>query len=450
VEVREMETNTEEIDEKKYPVLTDELYKNPHGGIVICRRTDIPTDHSIPPAWGVLNEAGAKLLSECNGEKTIGDIIAQVYGEESDKARDPLVEYFKNASLTLNMEFCDSPSPHEVKSCGTVECYYPLRVVGEVTTRCNLTCQHCYISAGSDGVDMKREDLFRIVSKLSEEGTLNFDISGGEPFVRKDIFDIVEKCCNTFYDVTISTNGTLIGKEEAKRLSEYSNLQIHVSLDSHTSQFHDKFRQVEGTFDKAVSAICNLVSEGVYTRIGTSILKDNVNRFKKIVHLAEELGVSGMNFDMARPTGRGEVLDMKPKKVMSWMKKMWKIVKEYEDEAFLVYERSRREFTARNCGAGTTMWTIGPTGHVRPCATLSEDYLVCGNLFREDFHSVFSGDRAKKFSEMESPCKEVCGKCTYIYHCNKCFCNGVLMYKTLKDKCRWGVKMKISDWVTLT
>ncbi len=438
-----------EINVGKYPVLKEKIYKNPHGGTIICKRTDIPTDHSIPPVWGNLNEFGVKFLLECTGEKTVREIINQLYGEESDKAQDPILEFLRNTSLKFNMEFLDSPSPQKVKSYGTFECYYPMRILAEVTTRCNLHCRHCSISAGTSGEDMRKEDLFRIVDMLSEEGALNFDISGGEPFLRKDILDIVEKCCNTFYDVVIATNGTLIGREEAKNLAQFTNVQVHVSLDGHTAQLHDKFRGVEGTFDKALSGIRNLVSEGIYTRMGTTITKDSFNNIEKILHLADELGVKGINYDTVREVGRGEATAEEAKKVMSWIKKMEEIARKREDVAFLVYERARREFTLRDCGAGTTMWTVGPTGNVRPCATLGEKYLVCGNLLKEDFHRIFSRDPASIFSKTKSPCKEMCEGCKYVPHCNGCLCNGVVMYKKLKEKCKWGVKAKVGDWVTL-
>jgi radical SAM protein with 4Fe4S-binding SPASM domain len=444
-------------DNTKYPVFNQKVYKNPKGGIILpamdknrgCGRIHALRDHSAAPFWGNLNEFGTKILLDCNGEKSIEDIVDQLYGEKKDEFRDSIYTFFKQISLKFDIDFFDEPTPYTVESCGTFECYYPLRVLVEVTKRCNLKCQHCSVSAGEKGEDIKKEDLFSLIDHFSEEGTWSVDISGGEPFLRKDIYDIVKKCSENFYDVLIVTNGTLIKKGEAKKLAEFGNVYIHVSLDSHTSRFHDKFRGLNGAFDKTINGIYNLVSQGIYTRVGVTVTKDNVKDFEKIILLADELGVDGINYDMVRAVGRGAYLSPTPEDIMAWMDETNTIYKKYKGKTSLFYERFRREFTSEDCGAGRTMWTLGPTGNIRPCTFLSEDYLVCGNLLREDFHTVFNRDPATRFSTLKFPCKEICGDCEYLPHCSKCFCNGVLMYKKLKENCTWGVATHIKEWVNV-
>jgi radical SAM protein with 4Fe4S-binding SPASM domain len=445
-----------EICTKKYPVFNQRIYKNPHGGIIPKLWGDASGDmgtnlgSKVTP-WGNVNKSGAELLLECNGEKTIDEIITQFYGEGPDRAKDTILEYFKNVSLRFVMEFCDSPSPHKVRSYGTFECYYPMAVQGEVTTKCNLNCQHCSNASGRGGIDMKKEDYFKIIDMLSDAGTLTFAVTGGEPFVRKDVLEIVEKCCNTFYDVHIATNGTLIGKEEAAALAEYSNLSVIVSLDSHTPEFHDTFRRVEGTFDRAVSGIRNLVSEGIYTLVGATFVHENVKHFKQVLFLAEELMVDGVNYDIARPTGRGEDIDIRAEEDMLYMAEINNLLDEtFTDRMMTVFcERFRTSYTA-NCGVGMTMWCFAPTGNVRPCSVLHEKYVVCGNLLKEDFHRIFSREPATTLNRIRSPCKEICGDCKYLPYCIECICNGILMYKRIRDKCIWGAKMKVRDWVNLT
>jgi radical SAM protein with 4Fe4S-binding SPASM domain len=447
-------------DSTKYPVFNQKIYKNPKGGIILPKsrwkekynvyKVNVPPqDQSASPFWGNLNEFGTRLLLDCNGEKSIEDIVDQIYKEKKDEFRDSIYTFFKDISLKFDIDFFDEPSPHTVESCGTFECYYPLRVLVEVTKRCNLKCQHCSASAGKEGEDIKKEDLFRLIDQFSEKGTWSFEISGGEPFLRKDICDIVKKCSETFHMVVLATNGTLIKKEEAQKLAEFGNICVQVSLDSHTSQFHDKFRGLNGAFDKAINAIYNLVSQGIYTRIEITVTEDNVKDFEKIVLLANELGIGGINYDMTRTIGRGTYLSLEPEDIMAWMEEVEKVNERYKDRFSLFYARNRREFTSEDCGAGRTFWTLGPTGNIRPCNYLSEDYLVCGNLLREDFHTVFNRDPATRFSTLKFPCKEICGDCTYLPHCNKCFCNGVLMYKKLKENCVWGVTTHIEDWVNV-
>ena len=450
------------IDAGKYPVFNKKIYKNPNGGIVLPKdmwRESYNLYKSVSVAelnpaetmlWGRLNPLGAKLLLECNGEKTIEEIIQSIYKEKADEFRNSILNFFENAALKFELDFFETPTPHEVEPCGTFECYYPLRVLTEVTTRCNLTCQHCAISSGpADGKEMKKEDLFKIVEMFSEAGTRDFEITGGEPLLRKDIFDVIDKCCDSFYEVILATNGTLITREVARKLAELTNVLVQVSLDSYTATFYDQFRGVKGAFDKAVKGIYNLVSEGVFTRVEVTVTKDNAEDFEEILLFANELGVRGVNFDIARDTGRGEALGIHPDDAMRWMKEIDGITDKYANLVSIFYERTRSEFTSRDCGAGRTMWVLGPTGFIRPCTYLNEEYLVCGNLLKDEFHNVFSGERASIFTKIRFPTKEICGDCKYLLHCDKCFCNGVLMYRRMGDACTWGKAMRIKEWVTI-
>ncbi len=445
---------------KKYPIFHQKIYSHPQGGVILpkSKLEELYNIYSVnapcigsdtSSIWGDLNEFGTELLLKCNGEKSIEDIAKKVYDEKSDEFKDSILRFFENIAAKYDVEFLDNPSFHRVETCGTSECYYPLRVLAEVTTRCNLKCQHCSASAGMNGKDMKNEDLFRIIDTLIDNGTRDFEISGGEPLLRRDIFDIVKKCCNAFCTVVFATNGMLIGKEEAKNLAEYGNLSVQVSLDSHTPEFHDHFRGVEGAFEKAVSGIYHCVSQGVHTRVEVTVSKDNVRTFEEILLFASELGVRGVNYDMVRDVGRGEGLSIAPEDIISWMKEVETIGRKYMEKYPPFYERNRREFISQDCGAGRTFWTLGSTGNVRPCNYLPENHVSCGNLLRDDFHSIFSSESALRLSQVKFPCKKLCGECKYLPYCDRCFCNGVVMYRKLKDVCTWGATMKIGDWLTV-
>lgn len=445
-----------EICLDKYPVFKQRIYKNPHGGIIPKLWGDASGDMNatnlgskVTP-WGNVNESGAKLLLECTGEKTVEEILAQFYGEEPSETKESALEFFKNSSTRLIMEFGDSPSHHKVRSYGTFDYYYPMAVQGELTTRCNLNCKHCSNASGSGGVDMKKEDYLRIVDMLSDVGTLTFAVTGGEPSIRKDFFEIVDYCCNTFYDVHIATNGTLIGKEAAQTLAEYANLSVIVSLDSHIPEFHDSFRRVKGTFDRALSGIRNLVYEGVYTLIGATFVRENIAHFKDLLLLADELRVDGINYDVARPTGRGEDIDISAEEDMQYIKEINTVLDETFTERMMTVfcERLRTSYTS-NCGVGMTMWCFAPTGNIRPCSVLHEKYVCCGNLLKDDFDSIFSREPATILNKTRFPCKEICGDCKYLPYCIECICNGILMYKRIGDECVWGAKMKIKEWVNL-
>jgi len=158
--------------------------------------------------------------------------------------------------------------------------------------------------------------------------------------------------------------------------------------------------------------------------------------------------VDGINYDIARPTGRGKDIGISAEEDMAYMKEIASILDEtFTDRLMTVFSERYRTSYYYNCGVGKTMWCFAPTGNVRPCSVLDEKYVMCGNLLRDDFDEIFAREPATALQKTRSPCRETCGECMYLPYCNECFCNGILMYKRIGNKCMWGEKMKVREWI---
>ncbi|HID09552.1 TPA: radical SAM protein, partial [Candidatus Micrarchaeota archaeon] len=147
-----------------------------------------------------------------------------------------------------------------------------------VTRRCNLRCAHCYLDAGAGhGGELGTEEALDVVDQISEVGSPLLIVSGGEPFVRSDIMEILEYACSKGLRVAISTNGTLISRGVARRLAELGVVYVGVSLDSPRPDWHDSFRGVEGSFRAALEGIKNCQEAGLHTGIRYTVTRYNVD-----------------------------------------------------------------------------------------------------------------------------------------------------------------------------
>jgi len=131
----------------------------------------------------------------------------------------------------------------------------------EITNRCNLRCKYCshFSSAGDVGVDLPKEEWLEFFGELERCAVMSITLSGGEPFLRGDIFEIIDGIVKNRMRFTVLSNGTLITDEIAGYLASTRRCDgVQVSIDGSIPTTHDSFRG-EGNFRRAVEGIKNLV-----------------------------------------------------------------------------------------------------------------------------------------------------------------------------------------------
>ncbi|HEC69846.1 MAG TPA: radical SAM protein [Candidatus Omnitrophica bacterium] len=158
-----------------------------------------------------------------------------------------------------------------------------------LTWKCNLKCIHCYPYLPKN----KEPALKEIKSKIDQfkkEGYLFLNITGGEPLMKEEFFDIIKYANNNNFALLLSTNGTLITKEFIKKIKRFNIFQIQVSLFGATQKMHEDITRVKGSFEKTIRAIRLLKKEGLRTVIKITKMPKNLKEISKIKVLAEELG----------------------------------------------------------------------------------------------------------------------------------------------------------------
>ncbi len=288
-------------------------------------------------------------------------------------------------------------------------------VFWNLTFQCNLFCDHCYIRAG-EGVrkELSTEDAKRVMEEIVELRLPLVVLTGGEPLVRKDFWDIVEPAAGKrFPRLSLSTNGTLINRDVAQRLRDYGFTYVGISIDSPVPEWHDKFRGVRGAFEAALRGIKNLIEVGVPVGIRTTIVKYNVSEIPHIIDWAVENGVERVSLYLLDTVGRGEELrDWLPTHdQLKWlMDVLVEKARQYEGRVEILVvrgnfagiyladklARSREEFFSYlhmleaqgDCGRKTI--SIYPDGEVRPCQFI--DWISLGNVLEKRLSEILQLD----------------------------------------------------------
>jgi len=182
-------------------------------------------------------------------------------------------------------------------------------VVWNCTRKCNLKCVHCY--AQSKNIDYKgeltTEEGKALIDDLADFGVPVILFSGGEPMMRKDLPELASYAREKGIRAVISTNGTLITPEKAKVLKEIGLSYVGISLDG-MKEVHDKFRGVEGAYDRAIEGMQNCKKEGIKVGLRFTINKRNVQEIPSIFKLLEEEDIPRACFYHLVYSGRGSKL----------------------------------------------------------------------------------------------------------------------------------------------
>ncbi len=180
-----------------------------------------------------------------------------------------------------------------------------------LTEGCNLRCSHCWIQpkyqAEGRSYPALPLDLFRsIIEQARPLGLSAVKLTGGEPLLHPQIYEILELIQIEELDLVVETNGVLCTPELARKMAAGRNPFVSVSLDGADAETHEWVRGVVGCFEDALQGIRNLVATGIQPQIIMTVMRRNQDQMEKIVRLAEKLGADSVKFNILQPIARGE------------------------------------------------------------------------------------------------------------------------------------------------
>ncbi len=297
-------------------------------------------------------------------------------------------------------------------------------VLFELTFRCNERCRHCYC-VQDDKNELTTQEVMRVLDELAEMNVFEVTFTGGDLFVRKDVFEILEYAYRKRFLISIFTNGIALEDRDFLRLKAIYPKAIHFSLYSHIAEKHDAFTQVKGSFEKTIAAIKKCVLLNIPVNIKTTAMEYNYEDIEGLLTLAKRLGTTiqvGMSVN-AKNNGDLSPVQFRIDSIEKYSKIIKLIGDNIEfcgDEALYPKERDRI------CGAGKHALSINPYGEVFPCNAL---LLSSGNVLECPLKEIWNGSntlqkvRSFTFSQIKG-----CEGCSSKIICN--FCPGAAWAET--------------------
>jgi radical SAM protein with 4Fe4S-binding SPASM domain len=266
------------------------------------------------PNWIATDEAGVQVLSLFNGQRTLDEVVsdyARSSGHEIAKAWqhvDTIAgDAIRHAFLSEQLSVAPAYAGRAAHLSGR-----PLSELWIHTNNsCNLACSHCLVSSGPDGDrGLPTEKLFDLIAQARALGTRHFFFTGGEPFLRKDILDLIDRVLSDpAAALAILTNGLCFTPTRLVQLAPYppERLRLQISLDGSTPTINDPIRG-EGSYKKIIDGIRSAVQSGLSVTVSTAITETNVEDVSEITRLIATLGVRTHHLLWLHKRGRaGEV-----------------------------------------------------------------------------------------------------------------------------------------------
>ncbi|HKE82676.1 MAG TPA: radical SAM protein [Vicinamibacterales bacterium] len=340
----------------------------------------------------------------------------------------------------------------------------PYVVSWNLTYRCNLACEHCYLDAGSvpfslqpatdarpgprllgtanfaDRSELGTEECFKVIDDIAAFAPECLTIlTGGEPLLRRDILEIVKRAAERGLWVVVGTNGVRITENVAQRLAAAGARGLSLSLDALDPERHDRFRNVRGAWHNTVEGAEILNKAGLPFIVQTTAGSHNLGELDAIADFAHDrLAARVWNLYFLVPTGRGQfVSDMTPSQYDEVLASLYRIQRKYERRMLVnakcaphyiktVLENARADTDlkirtysggAGGCPAGTHYMGIRPNGDVTPCPYLP---VFAGNLLRTSLTNLWTSSELFTGIRRRTSLGGRCGACEMNAQCGGC------------------------------
>lgn len=317
-------------------------------------------------------------------------------------------------------------------------------VFWETTNACNLRCAHCRASAVEDrgSEELSLEQAESLLSDIASFCRPVIVLSGGEPLVREDIFDIARCGTRLGLRMVLATNGTLLDGNKARMLIESGIQRVSVSLDGADSDTHDSFRGLPGAFDAAIRGMAHCKAVGLPVQINTTVARHNLQQLPAILDLAVSLGACALHLFLLVPTGCGkhiaELEMISPQEyedVLNWLydaasashislkatcaPHYFRVMRQRAkaEGVGITTETHGMEAMTKGCLAGSAVCFVSYRGDVYPCGYLP---ITAGNVLETPLNLIWR--ESTLFAELRDPSllKGKCGRCEYVRVCGGC------------------------------
>jgi len=315
---------------------------------------------------------------------------------------------------------------------------FPLRVMFELTYRCNFYCRHCYVPQGyRKKRELKTKEVFLILDQLADMGCFYLGFTGGEPFMRKDVLDIFRYARKKGFEIIIYTNGSLINKKTADALRDIRPNKIDITMPAISKGVFEKIVQAKDSHRRVFEAIELLHKNRINLGFKSCVLKENESEIKDIQYFASSLGASHRLDDTLSPCldgskkpyeyrGRGELGGVHASRCTLHASRFTPHATRHTphadcepNDAGLKQVINSHSLSVKNlfkCGAGFSQAAITPSGELKMCVMIDcFKYNILKSSFKDSWH------RLKEAADSIKPDKRYkCIKCELRLYCKWC------------------------------
>jgi len=298
----------------------------------------------------------------------------------------------------------------------------PLSVQLDLTYRCNEKCIHCYLDHEDHG-ELTTAEVKDLLDQLAEAGVFFLILSGGEIFLRRDLFELVEHARRLLFSVKLKTNAVMIRKAKAARIAALGVDSVQISVYSHKADVHDAITKLPGSFRRTIEGARLLKAAGVRVSFANVLMRHNAGDYPQVQALAETLGVEYSVDATITPMMDGDrsILDLNIDA---------DALEDVYRDATLV--GNVEEFCAPPsgplaaadaldtlpCSAGHTACYVSPYGDVYPCVQFP---LPSGNVRQARFLDIWrSSPQLQEVRSITMAELQGCAKCVHGSSCSRC------------------------------
>ncbi|HEV2580268.1 MAG TPA: mycofactocin radical SAM maturase [Ktedonobacteraceae bacterium] len=269
----------------------------------------------------------------------------------------------------------------------------PITVTWEITAACNIACVHCLSASGKRRPrELTTEQSLALVDELAEMQVFQIHFGGGEPFIYPGIWQVLERSRERGLVMCVSTNGTLITPERARRLAVLEPIYFQVSLDGGTPATNDRIRG-QGVFQRALRGLERLATENLSLTVNSVLTRYSFAELDRLYDIAASFNAK-LRVTRLRPSGRGQEVwgELHPTREQyrafaGWLTEHPDVLT--ADSFFHLNAFGQKLAGLDMCGAATATCCICPEGEVYPCAFFQAPEFEAGNLHEHRFQDIW-------------------------------------------------------------
>ncbi|MFQ5569929.1 MAG: radical SAM protein [Rhodothermales bacterium] len=338
----------------------------------------------------------------------------------------------------------------------------PSLISWNLTKKCNLHCPHCYMDAGRPSErELTTAECLALINEMKALGTEMLILTGGEPLLRKDIYDIARHASSQGLWVVMGTNGVLVTDQVVQKMIECGVKGVGISLDSIDPDRHNSFRGGPNAWKYSVRALDVCRAHGLEVLVQTTVMAANYAEIPDLLDFARAKGAWSFNLYFLVQTGRGrQMTDLTPEQTEAMLSTLVDVQHQYRPMLVrskcapqfkqIAYAKGQSGLESGGCMAGTQYCRITPEGDVTPCPYMT---VVAGNVLEQSLTDIWRTSPVLQELRDVQKLKGRCGHCEFNELCGGCRCRAYAAFGDYLQEdpaCRYqptGKPLEIAEFI---